>query len=152
LYLESEACAGRRSDVNCAIHARKSMPSVTDLRRLVEERRRSLAEAEAALEAALNRTPVVGDFVQSTLTHFYGRVSKVTTRPMGRPWVEITPYLTPTLPGRSTLDLYDDWEIIDDPSTRQEADAAQASGEEIVSRLTDVIVSFAPLKALGTHR
>ena len=79
------------------------MPSVTELKRLVEERRRLLAEAEATLEKALRRDPEIGDFVQSTLTRFYGRVTKVTSRPHGRPWVEITPYLAPTLPGARHL-------------------------------------------------
>ena len=121
------------------------MPSVTELKRLVEERRRLLAEAEATLEKALRRDPEIGDFVQSTLTRFYGRVTKVTSRPHGRPWVEITPYLAPTLPGRSSLDLFGDWEIIDDP-TACDGSSPEPSGAEIVSRLTDVIVSFGSMR------
>ena len=126
------------------------MPSVKELEALVAERWRLLEEAEAALAEARSRLPVVGDFVRSTLTNFYGRVTKVIPRPEGRPWVEITPYLAPTLPGHSTLDLYDAWEIIDDPSESAE-DGTEPSGAEIVSKLTEVIVSY-DFIAPGTKR
>jgi len=117
------------------------MPSIKELEALVAERWRLLEEAEAALAEARSRLPVVGDFVRSTLTNFYGRVTKVIPRPNGRSWVEITPYLAPGLPGHSTLDLYDAWEIIDDPAPSAE-DVPEPSGAEIVSKLTDVIVSY----------
>jgi hypothetical protein len=123
-----------------------TMPNVSELRDLVAERRRLLAEAEAALAAALTREPAVGDFARSTLTHFYGRVTKVTARRSGRPFIEITPYLTPTMPGRGTLDLYDAWELIDDPSRDVVAAPAEATGAEIATRLAEVIVSFGPLR------
>ncbi|HEY8383468.1 MAG TPA: hypothetical protein VIL09_15075, partial [Microvirga sp.] len=87
------------------------MPTVRELEALVAERRRLLEEAEDALAQAKARAPEVGDFVRSTLTNFYGQVTKVIPRPSGRPWVEMTPYLAPNLPGSSTLDLYDTWEI-----------------------------------------
>ena len=117
------------------------MASIKELEALVAERWRLLEEAEAALAEARSRLPVVGDFVRSTLTNFYGRVTKVVPRPSGRPWVEITPYLAPGLPGHSTLDLYDAWEIIDGPPTAEGA-ADEPSGAEIVSKLTEVIVSY----------
>jgi hypothetical protein len=124
------------------------MASVSELEALVAERIRlleeaeaALAEAEAALAQARSRAPVVGDFVRSTLTNFFGCVTKVIPRPSGRPWVEITPYLAPGLPGHSTLDLYDAWEIIDDPSGSTEG-AEEPSAAEIVAKLTEVIVSY----------
>jgi hypothetical protein len=126
------------------------MASVRELEALVAERWRLLEEAEAALAEARNRTPVVGDFVRSTLTNFYGCVTRVIPRPGGRPWVEITPYLAPTLPGHSTLDLYDAWEIIDEPSAMAETDT-EPSGPEIIEKLTDVIVSY-DFIAPGTRR
>ena len=109
----------------------------------------ALAEAETALAEGRSRAPEVGDFVRSTLTNFYGRVTKVVPRPNGRPWVEITPYLAPGLPGHSTLDLYEAWEIIDDPS--EAAGDREPSAAEIVSNLTEVIVSY-DFIAPGTRR
>jgi hypothetical protein len=126
------------------------MASVRELEALVAERWRLLEEAEAALAEARHRAPAVGDFVRSTLTNFYGRVTRVIARPGGRPWVEITPYLAPTLPGHSTLDLYDAWEIIDDPAAMAETDE-EPSGAEIIAKLTDVIVSY-DFIAPGTRR
>ena len=118
------------------------MPSVKELEALVAERWRLLEEAEAALAEARSRMPSEGDFVRSTLTNFYGRVTRVIPRPGGRPWVEITPYLAPDLPGHSTLDLYDAWEIIDDPAEGAESQDDRLSGAEIISKLTEVIVSY----------
>ena len=118
------------------------MPNVSELRDLVALRKRLLTEAEADLAAALKRPPAVGDFARSTLTRFYGRVTNVVQRPSGRPWVEITPYLTPTLPGRGTLDLYDSWELIDDPARDIVDGPTEPTGAEIAARLTEVIVSF----------
>jgi uncharacterized small protein (DUF1192 family) len=75
-----------------------------------------LQEAEAELERERARLPAPGDFVRCPLTNFFGRVTKLTPRPQGRPWIEIVPYLGPDLPGHSTMDLYDSWELIDPPS------------------------------------
>ena len=94
------------------------MPSVKELEALVAERWRLLEEAEAALAEARSRMPSEGDFVRSTLTNFYGRVTRVIPRPGGRPWVEITPYLAP------------------------ESQDDRLSGAEIISKLTEVIVSY----------
>jgi hypothetical protein len=93
------------------------MPSnIKDLELLVARCRVALDEAEAALRLAKTRQPEVGDFGRSPLTNFFGRVTRITHRPHGRPWVEITPYLTDELAGRGTLDLYDSWELIDPPA------------------------------------
>jgi hypothetical protein len=116
--------------------------SIADLEARAAEQRERLAEAEATLEAERNRPPTVGDFARSTLTHFYGRITKVTPRPDGRPWVEINPYLTPNLPGRSTLDLFDAWELIDDPAATDAG--AESTGVEIVTRLTETLAMFRP--------
>ena len=78
--------------------------------------RAELEEAEAELEREKARLPAPGDFVRCPLTNFFGRVTKVTSRPNGRPWLEIIPYLGPDLPGHSTMDLFDSWELIDPPS------------------------------------
>jgi hypothetical protein len=126
------------------------MASIKELEALVAERWRLLEEAEAALAEARSRLPEVGDFVRSTLTNFFGRVTRVIPRPSGPPWVEITPYLAPGLPGHSTLDLYDAWEIIEDPATSGD-EAEEPSGAEIVSKLTEVIVSY-DFIAPGTRR
>ena len=106
------------------------------------EQRQRLAQAEPALEAEKAKPPEVGEFARSTLTNFYGRITRVTARPDGRAWVEINPYLTPTLPGRSTLDLFDAWELIDDPAESNEAD--EATSIEIVSELTRNLAAFQP--------
>ena len=116
----------------------KVMPSLKDLEALVLERRRLLEEAEAALLAARSREPAPGDFVRSTLTNFYGRVTRVIPRAEAKPWLEITPYLTPTLPGRTTMDLYDAWEFIEGPADGE----LGTTGFNAVPNLTEVIVSF----------
>lgn len=92
------------------------MANVRELEALVAHYRSLLEEAETALAAAKSREPQVGDFVRSTLTSFYGRVTRVIPRPSGKPWLEITPYLTADLPGTSTLDLFGDWELMDAPT------------------------------------
>jgi hypothetical protein len=101
-----------------------AMTNVKELEALVAHYRGLLEEAEQALAAAKNREPQVGDFVRSTLTSFYGRVTRVIPRSQGRPWLEITPYLAPDLPGTSTLDLFGDWEFIDEPTAAQPAAAS----------------------------
>lgn len=87
--------------------------------------RAELQEAESALEMERTRQPAPGDFVRCPLTNFFGRVTKVTPRTSGRPWIEIIPYLGPELPGHSAMDLYDSWELIDPPS--QEAGSGDGS-------------------------
>jgi hypothetical protein len=118
-----------------------AMTNVKELEALVAHYRGLLEEAEQALAAAKNREPQVGDFVRSTLTSFYGRVTRVIPRSQGRPWLEITPYLAPDLPGTSTLDLFGDWEFIDEPTAdRPAAASASASfaliAEQLAAALT----------------
>jgi hypothetical protein len=117
--------------------------TIGELETLVAEQRQRLAQTEEALEAERAKPPEVGEFARSTLTNFYGRITRVTPRPDGRAWVEINPYLTPTLPGRSTLDLFDAWELIDDPAEANQAD--EATSIEIVSELTrNLAAAFQP--------
>ncbi len=125
--------------------------TIEELESLVAEQRERLVQAEAALETERARVPAVGDFARSTLTNFYGRVTKVTARADGRAWVEINPYLTPTLPGRSTLDLFDAWEIIDDPADSGQP-GVDVTGVEIVAQLTESLAMFAPSRAMGIDR
>lgn len=116
------------------------MASLKELEAAVERYRTLLAEAEAALEAAKTRTPRVGDFARSTLTNFYGRITKVSVRSSGQTWVEITPYLAPNLPGRNTLDLFEAWELIDEPVGGNAE--ALPSHLEVVVELTSRIGEF----------
>ena len=96
---------------------------VVELETQVARLRAELQEAEAALEFERSRMPIPGDFVRCPLTRFFGRVAKITPRPNGRPWIEIVPYLGPNLPGHSSMDLFDSWELIDPPSDKAEASA-----------------------------
>jgi hypothetical protein len=93
---------------------------VAELEALVARLRAELEEAEAELQRERSRVPVPGDFVRCPLTNFFGRVTKVTPRPIGRSWVEIILYLGPGLPGHSAMDLFDRWELIDPPGRRQQ--------------------------------
>jgi len=111
------------------------MAKVKELEALVAHYRALLEEAEAALADAKSRDPQVGDFVRSTLTSFYGRVTRVIPRPSGKPWLEITPYLTADLPGTSTLDLYGDWEMIETPSQALEGRVSGSSFADIAAQL-----------------
>ncbi len=97
---------------------------VTELEARIARLRTELEEAEAELEREKARMPIPGDFVRCPLTNFFGRVTKVTPRPNGRPWLEIIPYLGPDLPGHSAMDLYDSWELIDPPSHGAEPSGA----------------------------
>ncbi|MEE1612012.1 hypothetical protein [Microvirga sp. CF3016] len=108
-----------------AEHESSCTKRVAELVERVAKLRAELQEAEAALEFEKTRIPVPGDFVRCPLTRFFGRVTKVTPRGNGRPWIEIVPYLGPNLPGHSSMDLFDSWELIDPPS---EASNAGASG------------------------
>ena len=93
--------------------------------------RSELEEAEAELEREITRVPTPGDFVRCPLTNFFGRVTKITPRPQGRAWVEIIPYLGPHLPGHSTMDLFDSWELIDPPSDETGAQGALGGSSDL---------------------
>jgi len=97
-------------------HVSPCTKRVTELEARIAHLRTELEAAEAELEREKTRLPAPGDFVRCPLTNFFGRVTKVTPRPNGRPWLEIILYLGPDLPGHSTMDLYDSWELIDPPS------------------------------------
>lgn len=94
----------------------RSTRSVAELKAKIEELRAQLAAAEEELAREENRVPAIDDFVRCPLTGFFGRVTKVTPRPYGRPWVEILLYLGDDLPGHATIDLFGNWEIIDPPA------------------------------------
>lgn len=98
-------------------HEHACTKRVAELEARITRLRAELEEAEAELEQERTRLPAPGDFVRCPLTNFFGRVTKVTPRLNGRPWIEIIPYLGPDLPGHSTMDLFDSWELIDPPST-----------------------------------
>ncbi|EIM29520.1 bZIP transcription factor [Microvirga lotononidis] len=97
-------------------HGSPCTKRIQELEERVARLRAELDDATAALELEKARTPVPGDFVRCPLTHFFGQVTRVTPRPNGRPWVEIVPYLGPNLPGHSSMDLFDSWELIDAPA------------------------------------
>jgi len=119
---------------------------VAELVARVAKLRAELQEAETALEFEKTRMPAPGDFVRCPLTQFFGRVTKVTPRPAGKPWVEIVPYLGPNLPGHSSMDLFDSWELIDPPSETAETDA------EGSARLPTIAPFMAaPSALLGSH-
>jgi hypothetical protein len=82
----------------------------------VERLRAELREAEEALEREQARLPEIGEFVRCPLTGFFGQVTKITPRTYGRPWVEILLYLGKDLPGHVTIDLFGNWELMDQPS------------------------------------
>jgi hypothetical protein len=111
----------------------KLQANVEHFRTLLAEVQAQLFQAEEELATAIERSrnPAVGDFARSTLTNFYGCVTRVIPREGGRPWVEITPYLTANLPGKSTMDLYDQWELIEKP-------VAAAPGTDEPSSITIV--------------
>ncbi|WP_134499789.1 hypothetical protein [Microvirga pakistanensis] len=99
-------------------HCTKRM---ADLLAKVERLRAELRDAEDELRYEQTRWPEVGEFVRCPLTGFFGRVTKVTPRPYGRPWVEILLYLANDMPGHATIDLFANWELMDPPSeSRQE--------------------------------
>ena len=107
-------------------HESSCTKRVAELEARIARLQVELQEAETELVREKARLPAPGDFVRCPLTNFFGRVTKITPRPHGRPWIEIVPYLGPDLPGHSTMDLFDSWELIDPPS--KEA-AAQGSAE-----------------------
>jgi hypothetical protein len=120
---------------------------IEELEAIIAQLRTALVEAEAALQKEKSRLPEIGDYVRCPLTNFFGRVTKVTPRPHGRPWVEITPYLTPDLMGTSTLDLFDSWELIDPPRTK---DTARSPEEHY--RLPPIESIAWPSKARTGHK
>ncbi len=89
---------------------------VTELKARIDDLRDQLREAEKALEREEHRTPEIDDFVRCPLTGFFGRVTKITPRPYGPPWVEILLYLGDDLPGHAKIDLFGNWELIDPPA------------------------------------
>lgn len=86
-----------------------------ELKVRIDDLRAQLRKAEEELEREESRLPEVGEFVRCPLTGFFGRVTKVTPRPHGRPWVEILLYLGEDLPGHAEIDLFGNWELIDRP-------------------------------------
>ncbi len=121
-------------------HGHSCTQRVAELEARIARLRTELEQAEAELERERTRLPAPGDFVRCPLTNFFGRVTKVTPRPNGRPWIEIIPYLGPDLPGHSAMDLYDSWELIDPPSSSTEA--AEAAKE---SPRLPTIAPFMPM-------
>ena len=113
---------------------------VAELEARVARLRAELEESEAELEQEKTRLPVPGDFVRCPLTNFFGRVTKITTRASGRPWIEIIPYLGPDLPGHSTMDLFDSWELNDAPAATEGTQAPFYTPPKLPS-----IAAFAPL-------
>lgn len=89
---------------------------VADLKAQIEYLKAQLREAEEALEREQSRLPAIGEFVRCPLTGFFGQVTKVTPRAYGRPWVEILLYLAKDMPGHVTIDLFGNWELMDQPS------------------------------------
>jgi hypothetical protein len=107
-------------------HESSGTKRLSELETRIARLQAELQEAEAELEREKARLPAPGDFVRCPLTNFFGRVTKITPRSHGRPWIEIIPYLGPDLPGHSTMDLFDSWELIDPPS---KGTAAQDSAD-----------------------
>ncbi|MCC2652256.1 MAG: hypothetical protein K0R61_488 [Microvirga sp.] len=120
-------------------HESSCTKRVLELEARIARLQAELQEAEAELEREKIRLPAPGDFVRCPLTNFFGRVTKITPRSHGRPWVEIVPYLGPDLPGHSTMDLFDSWELIDPPSK----EAAAQDDTDGASRLP-TIAPFMP--------
>jgi uncharacterized small protein (DUF1192 family) len=108
-------------------HESSCTKRIAELEARIARLQAELQEAETDLDREKARLPGPGDFVRCPLTNFFGRVTRVTPRPHGRPWIEIVPYLGPDLPGHSTMDLFDSWELIDPPS-RETAAPGDAEG------------------------
>ncbi len=111
---------------------------VAELEARIARLQAELQDAETELEREKTRLPAPGDFVRCPLTNFFGRVTKITPRPHGRPWIEIVPYLGPDLPGHSTMDLFDSWELIDPPSK-------EATAQSDTSPKLPIIAPFMPV-------
>jgi hypothetical protein len=124
-------------------HESSCTKRVAELEARIARLQAELQEAETELEREKARLPAPGDFVRCPLTNFFGRVTKITPRPHGRPWIEIVPYLGPDLPGHSTMDLFDSWELIDPPSKE-----AMAQGEADGLPKLPIIAPFMPVGRL----
>ncbi|KFG68535.1 hypothetical protein [Microvirga sp. BSC39] len=124
-------------------HESSCTKRVAELEARIARLQAELQEAETELEREKTRLPAPGDFVRCPLTNFFGRVTKITPRPHGRPWIEIVPYLGPDLPGHSTMDLFDSWELIDPPSKE-----AAAQGEASELPKLPIIAPFMPVARL----
>jgi hypothetical protein len=119
---------------------------IEELEALIASLREELRHAEAALWEEKSRQPAIGDYVRCPLTNFHGRVTRIIPRPHGRPWVEIRPYLAEGLPGSGTLDLYDNWELMDAPEGGDTFSFASRSNELPIASIAW------PSKARDTHR
>ncbi|SCY79747.1 hypothetical protein [Microvirga guangxiensis] len=86
-----------------------------ELQAKVERLRALLQEAEERLRYEQSRWPEIGEFVRCPLTGFFGQVTNIRPRPHGRPWVEVLLYLGKDMPGHTTIDLYENWELMDAP-------------------------------------
>ncbi|MBB3019386.1 hypothetical protein FHR70_002451 [Microvirga lupini] len=117
---------------------------VAELEARVARLRAELQQAEAELEYEKTRLPAPGDFVRCPLTNFFGRVTKVSSRPQGRAWIEIVPYLGPDLPGHSTMDLFDSWELID-PPPKELAAQGDADGSLSLPTIAPFMPAGSPL-------
>jgi len=124
-------------------HESSRTKRVEELEARIARLQAELQEAETELERERTRLPAPGDFVRCPLTNFFGRVTKITPRPHGRPWIEIVPYLGPDLPGHSTMDLFDSWELIDPPSKE-----AKAQGDASEHPKLPIIAPFMPIGRL----
>ena len=89
---------------------------VAELRAKVERLRAQLQEAEDQLRQEQTRCAHVREFVRCPLTGFFGPVTKITPRTYGRPWVANLLYLDKDMPGHTTIDLFANWELMDQPS------------------------------------
>jgi hypothetical protein len=123
---------------------------IEELEAIIDGLRAALKSAEDELEREMARQPDIGDFVRCPLTNFFGRVTKVTPRPRGRPWVEINPYLTKDLPGHGTMDLYDSWELIDPPEAGETALPSFASAPRAAASATIMSASAAKLPSVSS--
>lgn len=117
---------------------------VAELEARIASLRAELDEAEAELAFEKMRIPAPGDFVRCPLTRFFGRVTKVTPRPSGRPWIEIIPYLGPHLPGHSVMDLFDSWELIDPPTDAAAQTSARLPRIAPFMSATDTVLDSQP--------
>jgi len=126
-------------------HESSCTKRVAELEARIARLQAELQEAETELERERTRLPAPGDFVRCPLTNFFGRVTKVTPRPHGRPWIEIVPYLGLDLPGHSTMDLFDSWELIDSPSKE-----AMTDGDADGSPKLPIIAPFMPVGRLAS--
>jgi hypothetical protein len=129
-------------------HGAPCTKRVAELEARIGRLRAELEASEAELQRERARLPEPGDFVRCPLTNFFGRVTRVTPRPQGRPWIEIVLYLSPGLAGHSTLDLFDSWELIDPPGEG----ASSASFVEPSPRLPAVSSFKALDRPLAGHK